>query len=159
MSYTNFEKAMKLAPQCQYYQIAGTQDSDLLEKVENAYGFKISRQQHEFFEEYGYMSFLGTEIFGIYKDAFEGIYAGNAVIATLQDRIDYSLPEEWIPVYDYDDGYMAYLDYSCLNSENEPRVIMAIYTGNGYEVTEVIAEDLGDFLLELVEQQLIDSLS
>ena len=156
MSYYNFQKSMKLAPQCKYYKMAGQQTDELIEKLENVYGFRLSMQHHEFFKEYGYIMFFGTEIYGIYKDVFEGIYAGNAVIATLRDREEYNLPKKWIPLYDYDDGYKAYLDYAYLNSDNEPRVVLGIFTGQEYEMMEIISEDLGDFLLELVEQQLAE---
>ncbi|MDR2022012.1 MAG: SMI1/KNR4 family protein [Hungatella sp.] len=153
MSYSNFQKATELAKKCQYYKTAGQQTEELISKVENVYGFKISSQHYEYYIKYGYIMFFGTEFFGIYKDVFDGIYASNAVIATL-DREQFNLPKEWIPLFDYDDGYIAYLDYAHLNSDNEPRVILAIYTGKEYEVTDVIADDLGDFLLELVQEQL-----
>ena len=55
--------------------------------------------------------------------------------------------------YDYNDGSMAYLDYSSLNRENEPRVLAAFYNGKKFEVTETVAEDLGDFILGLVQEQ------
>lgn len=154
MSYINFEKATELAKQCQFYKTAGSQSKELIKKVEEAYGFKLSTQHYEYFKKYGYIMFFGTEIYGIYDKVFEGIYAGNAVIATLQDRKENKLPTNWIPIFDYDDGYVAYLDYGSLNSENEPRVILGIFTGENYEMTEVIAEDFGDFLLELVEEQM-----
>ncbi len=154
MSYSSFHKAMELAKKCNYYKTAGKQTKELLDKVENSYDFKISPQHYECFKDYGYIMFFGAEIYGIYEGAFDGIYAGNAVVATLQDRKEYNLPKEWIPIYDYSDGYFAYLDYACLNSEKEPRVILGIYTGKKYEIAEVIATDLGDFLLELVQQQL-----
>ena len=51
------------------------------------------------------------------------------------------------------DGSMAYLDYSSLNRENEPRVLAAFYNGKKFEVTETVAEDLGDFILGLVQEQ------
>ena len=47
----------------------------------------------------------------------------------------------------------AYLDYSSLNRENEPRVLAAFYNGKKFEVTETVAEDLGDFILGLVQEQ------
>lgn len=47
-----------------------------------------------------------------------------------------------------------YLDYSSLNMEKEPSVIMAFYNGDKYEINETLAEDLGDFLLQLVQEQL-----
>ena len=107
MSYTNFIKAMELAPKCKFYTTA---DSGILE--------------------------------------------GNSVAYALNDREEYNLPKEWIPIYDFGDGNMAYLDYSSLNMEKEPSVIMAFYNGDKYEINETLAEDLGDFLLQLVQEQL-----
>lgn len=49
---------------------------------------------------------------------------------------------------------MAYLDYSHLHADNEPRVIVCGYNGTGYTLIDIIADDLGEFLLELVQQQL-----
>lgn len=66
----------------------------------------------------------------------------------------FNLSDKWIPIYNFEDGNMAYLDYSSLNSENEPRVIMAFYNGVEYEVVETVAEDLGSFILQLVQEQL-----
>lgn len=51
---------------------------------------------------------------------------------------------------------MAYLDYSSLNAEKEPDVIMAFYNGDKYETVEKLAEDLGDFILQLVQEQVGD---
>jgi len=75
---------MKLAKTLQYYENAGKQSKDLLEMVEEAYGFKLSLQHYEYFHEYGFIMFLGAEFYGIYENVFEGIYAGNAIVATLQ---------------------------------------------------------------------------
>ena len=63
------------------------------------------------------------------------------------------MPKEWIPIYNFDDGNMAYLDYSSLNAEKEPRVIVAFYNGKEYEIVETLAEDFGDFILRLVQEQ------
>ena len=67
---------------------------------------------------------------------------------------DKRVKEEWIPTYNFDDGYMAYLDYSSLNEEAEPCVIVAGYDGSEYQVEETIAEDFGEFVLELVKEQI-----
>lgn len=48
------------------------------------------------------------------------------------------------------------LDYSSLNAEKEPDVIMAFYNGDKYETVEKLAEDLGDFILQLVQEQVGD---
>ena len=154
MSYNSFKKAIQLAKEIEYYNNAGKQSKELLNKVEETYGFKLSPQHYEYLHEYGYVMFFGTEFYGIYKDAFDGIYAGNAVIATLRDRQEFNLPKEWIPIYDYGDGETAYLNYSLLNEAGEPAIIIGIYNGEEYVMIEQIAEDLGEFLLQIVEEQI-----
>ena len=154
MSYSNFQKAMELAKTIEYYNNAGQQTKELLERVQKTFWFEISSQHYEYLYEYGYVMFLGVEFYGIYKDVFEGIYAGNAIVATLQDREDFGLPKKWIPIYDYSDGQMAYLDYSQLNADGEPAIIVGLYNGEKYIIVERVAEDLGDFLLQVVEEQI-----
>ncbi|WP_088840939.1 SMI1/KNR4 family protein [Listeria sp. ILCC797] len=154
MSYQNFEKAMSLAPKCKFYTTVGGKSQEEILRSEEMLGIKFSKQCLEFYEKFGYLSFFGTEIFGIDPEDDSGILEGNSVAYTLNDREEYNLPFNWIPVYNYEDGNMAYLDFSNKNAEGEPRIIMCMYTGKEYEIMEVIAEDFGDFLLSLVEQQL-----
>ena len=154
MSYTNFEKAIELAKQCRFYTIKGSWPTEIVSKAEGFFGTKFSKQNYRFFKELGYLSFFGNEFYGICKDDFSGTYVGCSIEATLQDRKEYHLPCKWLIIYDFGDGSMGYLDYSQLNEDGEPPVIMAIYNGKDYSVVEKIAEDFGDFLLELVERQL-----
>lgn len=153
MSYTNFMKAMELAPKCEFYTTAGGKTEEEIRRSEQILDIRFSNQSREFYEKYGYLSFYGNEIFGIDPDDDSGILEGNSVAYALNDREEYNLPKEWIPIYDFEDGNMAYLDYSCLNGQKEPRVIMAFYNGKKYEVVETLAEDFGDFVLELVQEQ------
>lgn len=154
MSYQNFKDAMELAPRCKFYTTVGGRSEAEIQKSEELLGVRFSRQCREFYEKYGYLSFFGNEIFGIDPDDDSGELEGNSVAYALNDRVEYGLPEEWIPLYNFDDGCMAYLDYSSLNEENEPSVIVATFTGSEYEVIERIAEDLGQFILCLVKEQL-----
>lgn len=154
MSYLDFEKAMSLAPKCKFYTTTGGKSNDEIEKSEKKLNLTFSKQCKEFYEKYGYLSFYGNEIFGIDPDDDSGILEGNSVAYALNDRKEYNLPVHWLPIYDYEDGNMAYLDYSSLNDEGEPSVIMAFYNGENYEIEETVAEDFGSFVLELVEEQL-----
>jgi hypothetical protein len=154
MSYHSFNTAIEKAKQCLNYRIKGETSSDVVKKAEELFGHKFSKQNYEFFQKLGYLSFFGNEFYGICKDDFTGKYVGCAIEATLHDRVNYSLPEKWITLYFFDDGYYGYLDYSQLNSEEEPPVIMAHFNGEKYVVTEKVSEDLGDFLLECIEEQL-----
>jgi hypothetical protein len=154
MSYKNFEKALELAKNCKFYTTRGERDNKIIERAEELLGFKFSKQSFEFFKRLGYLSFLGNEFFGICKDDFSGTHAGCAIEATLQDHKKLNLPLKWLTLYFFDDGCYGYLDYSQLNKEGEPSVIMAIYNGKKYIMVERVAEDFGDFLLKLVEEHL-----
>lgn len=152
MSYQNYKEAMELAPKCKFYTTVGGRSEKEIRKSEEMLGIRFSKQCREFYANYGYLSFFGNEIFGIDPDS--GELEGNSVAYALNDRMEYGLPAEWIPLYSFDDGYMVYLDYSSLNADGEPRVIVAIYDGAEYQVEETIAEDFGEFVLRLVEEQL-----
>lgn len=154
MSYRNFKKAMVLATKCDYYTTAGGKSNEEIQEAERMLGLTFSNQCMEFYKKYGYLSFFGNEIFGIDPYDKSGILEGNSVMFAINDRKKFDLPDNWLPIYNFGDGNMAYLDYSCLNDENEPKVIMAFYNGNHYEALGTISEDLGDFILELVENQI-----
>jgi len=156
MSYTNLTKAIKMASEFEDYFSTGGQSLDVMRKAEKLLGVTFSKQISHYIREYGYISFSGNEIYGISSDSFEdlNILEGNIVETVLVDRKKYNLPNEWLPIYFFDDGYYGYLDYSQHNEDGEPPVIMVIYDGEKYVVVEKIAEDLGDFLLGLVEEQM-----
>ena len=154
MSYQNFEKAVELAEQCDGYLNGGGKSNSVVIKAEELLDIKFSRQNTQYFSQYGFIEFFGKELYGIVKDDFSGTYVGCAIEATLQDRKALNLPLQWLTLYFFDDGYYGYLDYSQLNEDGEPPVIMAIYDGEKYIIIEQVAEDLGDFILQLVEEQL-----
>ena len=153
MSYQNYITAMKMATECDDYEVADGVGEDRIKASEEILGVSFSRQCREFYRTYNYMSFFGAELFGVDPNYDADCLEGNSLAYALNDREEYGLPNEWIPVCNLDDGYMAYLDYSVLNEENEPRVIMANYNGNEYELVEVLADDFGDFVLQLIEEE------
>lgn len=153
MSYYTLIKALELAKKCEFYTIIGGKSMSVIERAEELLGFPFSEQYRTFLKSVGYLSFSGVEIYGICKDDFSGTYVGCSVEAALSDRKNYNLPFKWLPICFFDDGAMGYLDYNQLNRSAEPPVIKAMYTGNHYEILEKIAEDFGDFLLELVAEQ------
>ena len=154
MSYENLEKALELAKQCEFYTAIGNKSDNVINYAEKLFGQAFSKQNYHFFKTVGYLSFFGHEFFGICKDDFSGTYTGCSIEATLADRRDYNLPKDWLTIYFFDDGYMGYLDYGQIDKNGEPPVIMATYNGEEYIVIEIVARDLGDFILELVEEQL-----
>lgn len=151
MSYQNYINALEKVQKCEYYTTMSGISDLMIKKAEEMLELEFSRQLTDFYKRYNYMSFAGNEIFGIDPDDDSGILEGNSVLYALNDRKEYNLSPQWVPIYTYGDGMMAYLDYSDINNSGEPRVVMAYYDGSKYVVEEVIAEDFGDFLLELVD--------
>ena len=154
MAYSNYVKALELLSQCEHFEEMGGQPLVVIEEAETLMDIKFSRQIKEFLADYGYISFCGHEVYGIIKDNFGDFHtlAGSMVQSNLSYRQDYGLPKEWVHIYDFGyDGYLGCLDHSQLNDEGEPPVIMVGYDGKQFFIAEKIEEDLGDFLLELVE--------
>lgn len=154
MSFNNFEKALKLAKQCDDYFTHEPKTEDVIKSVEQKLNINFSMQNKKFYQQVGYLSFFGVEIYGIYPDGDLRILAGNSFASAIHDRKRYDLPAKWLPIYFFDDGCYGYLDYSQLNKDGEPPVIMATYNGKEYRVIEKVADDFGDFLLNLVQGQL-----
>ena len=157
MSYTNYQKAINLLPKCKNYFVFKKQPPNVIKKAEQLLSLNFSMQVSDFLMKLGYVSFAGHEIYGISGDNFDdfSILAGNMVESTLSDREKFGLPNEWLTIYFFGfDGYYGYLDHGQLNEEGEPPVIIATYDGEKYVVAEKVAEDFGDFLLELVQNAL-----
>lgn len=154
MSYQNFKMAMDLAKRCKFYKISGGKSEEEIVNAEQILGIKFSKQCVEFYREYGYLSFFGNEFFGIDVNDKSGILEGNSVAYTLNDRKMLNLPKEWIPFYNFGNGYMAYFDYSSLNFDGEPQIIASCHNGRNCEKAKVLSEDFGDFVLQMVQEQL-----
>lgn len=151
MSYENYKAAMEAAKNLRFYTTAGGCSDESIRKSEDLLGIKFSSQYRDFNKHYGYLSFFGCEIFGADPEDLE-IAEGNSVACALSERRDYGLPSFLLPIYNFDDGCMAYLDHSSLNEAGEPRVVMKEYAGSGYELVKVLDEDFGDFVLHLVRE-------
>lgn len=153
MSYEDYEKFKQNVHKCQYYRSIGGKNEQEISAAEEMLGLKFSRQCRAFFAEYGYVSFYGNEIFGFSLEHLD-IYVANAVAMALQLRKEDGLPHEWLPIYDFADGYMVFQDYSRLNDEGEPIIIVGGYNGERFVQVEIAAEDFGEFVLRLVMMQL-----
>lgn len=154
MSYSSYLKAMQTIKDMEEYEVGQPQTIQVIQKAEQLLGFELSPQNKNYFMEYGYVEFDGNEIYGIIKSDFSGYHEGNSVGYALSERVENNLPKKWLPIYFLDDGYMAYLDYSQLNIEGEPFVISAYYNGSNYVLEKKIADDFGDFLTKLINEDI-----
>lgn len=155
MSYKSFVKAMKQAKKCDDYCIGEGVSDSVINKAEEILEIKFSKQLKEYLKTCGYMEFFGVELYGIIKSDFSSqVEEGCIVEWTLGERVRTHLNPKWLPIRFEDDGGMAFLDFNNVDSSGEPCVILAVDSGNGYEEIEELADDLGEYILELVEFQL-----
>ncbi len=155
MSYKNFKLALEKAKLCYMYNITGGVTEEKIKEGEHLLAIKYSKQFKNYLLNIGVLSFFGSEFYGSTNREYKGLPFGDSVVLTLEHRLNLNLPEYLIPIYFFDDGE-AFLDYSQLNDDGEPPVILFQYQGekNGWLEIERLANDLGDFLLQLVEEQL-----
>ncbi|MGN0691490.1 MAG: SMI1/KNR4 family protein [Oscillospiraceae bacterium] len=116
---------------------------------------RFSTQLKSYLTDYGFIEFFGVELYGISKEDFSSsVFEGNIVEWALNERETNDLDPMWLPIRFEDDGEMAFPDFNQLNGEGEPPVILAEDNGDGYEFVEKLANDLGDYIFELVNTQL-----
>ncbi len=156
MSYKNFEIALEKAQECEYYFKVGKRESTVIKKAQEVLKIKFSKQLDFYLNNVGSLTFFGNEFYGIFDDDFEDGYTPMMVNSTIVDREKLSMPHSYLHLWDAGDGAIGVLDYSQLNDEGEPPVLLVDYRGEeqGWVVIETMAEDLGDFLLQCVENQL-----
>lgn len=154
MAYRNYLKAMKLARECDNYCTGSGVSNDVISAAEKKVGILFSRQLKEYLTTYGYMEFFGVELYGIVKTDFSSVSVEGCLVEwTILERKN-GLNPKWLPICFEDDGNMAFLDFNDLDENGEPSVILAEETERGYEKVEKIANDFGNYVLELVEWQL-----
>jgi hypothetical protein len=151
MSYFDYEKAMELAKNRKFYTTINGKSQDDIDISEKILNIKFSKEIKDFYLKYGYLSFEGNEIFGINPTDDSGILEGNSVAYALNERKQYGMPEEWLPFYNFGEGYLACQDYLTKNQEGEPRIISVFYDGEKYMLDDVVADDFGEFVLGLLE--------
>lgn len=152
MSFKNLADAMELAKKRPHYRTRNGKPDTLIKKAENLLGINFSNQLTAYLQQLGYLSFSGNEVFGLTDDSFSGVAEGNIVEYTLHDRKTYNLPNQWIPICNLGDGMLAFQDYSQVGDGDEPPIIEAYYDGSEFVIAETLADDFGDFLLQLVQE-------
>ena len=157
MSQNNYNKAKELIEknrsQCFF---AGEKDNLLIEKAEKVLEISFSQQLRDFFKTYGAGSIGSEEIYGIINDNFTDASVPNGVWFTLTERKEIQMPKNLYVISDTGADEFYCLDFSKSNEYGEPPVVIFVPgVDNNSQTYEIIAEDLGDYLLEIVEQEVI----
>ena len=150
----SLDMALDKAKECENYFTSGGVDDDVIRKSEEILGIKFSKMQIKYYKKCEYLSFYGNEFKGLNPDDVNGETATNSISCALQERKK-NLPKEWLPFYDYGfDGYMACVDFTDISNDGEPSVILTYYDGEKYIKTEKLADNIGDFILNVINGKL-----
>ncbi|SFL73543.1 SMI1-KNR4 cell-wall [Gracilibacillus orientalis] len=99
--------------------------------------------------------FGAQEVHGIISADFENSSVPDAIWYTLTERKEISLLNNLLIIYDTGSAEIFCLDFSQLDHKREPKVVSYIRGVESKNQTfETIANDFGEFLLDLVNQEI-----
>ena len=156
MSFENYKRALEIINEnSDIFFSVGKRSNELVLKAENVLGFRLSNQYKDFVLRFGAGNFGAEEFYGLIDDDFEDSSTPDAVWMTLRERQEGNLPANLVIIYHTGAEEMFCLDFNNLNSDGEPKVIsFVIGVDVEYQTYEVIANDFGDFLLDMISQEL-----
>ena len=155
MSYLNYKKAIQIMNEnkskCFF---VGMRSEEVINKAQEVLELKFSKIYLEFIKNYGAGNYGSEEILGVIDEDFEESSVPDGVWYTLTEREEVKLPKNLLVIYETGSDEIFCLDHSKLNDEEEPAVVSYLPgTDNKNQKYEKIAEDFGDFLLELVDSE------
>ncbi|APM37705.1 SMI1/KNR4 family protein [Clostridium kluyveri] len=157
MSIENYSKAIKVInANKEHCFFAGNKSEELVSKAEEALEIRFSSQYRKFVLDYGAGSIGAEEIYGVVDDDFDNSSVPNGVWFTLTERQEIQMPENLLVLCDTGSDEFFCLDFNKLNNDGEPPVVAFIPgVDNEHQTYEIIAEDFGNYLLQVVEQELV----
>lgn len=156
MSKETYQEAIKLMMQneeeCDF---VGERTEELIIKVEDAIGYRFSNMYRDFVLKFGAGNFGSQEIYGVIDEDFENASVPDAIWYTLSERKESNLPNHLLVIYNTGMGDLYCLNFKELNEDGEPNIVGFI---PGVDIVEQeftqIANDFGDFLLNLIQEEI-----
>ena len=153
MSKENYRKAAELMKQnkdkCHF---VGPRPDPLIEIAERKLNLHFIGFYKDFLQHFGAGNFYSQEIYGIIDEDFENSSVPDAIWYTITEREEISLPTRLLVIYDTNIGELYCVDFNTASQFEEPKIVSYI-TGidNNMQKYEVVSNDFGDFLYELVK--------
>ncbi|MDN7228275.1 SMI1/KNR4 family protein [Planococcus sp. N064] len=133
----------------------GEVPSGIIAKAEEALELEFTGSYLDFLQNFGAGDFNGEEIYGILDSDFENSSVPDAIWYTLQERKETNLPLNLLVIYDTGSEELFCLNFNDLDETGDPKVVSYMPgIDMGEQNFEIIAENFGDFLLELLEDSL-----
>jgi len=156
LSIENYEKAKQLIYQNEKIaDFVGGRNNHLIFMAEKKLGLTFSNLYRDFLLSFGAGNFGSQEIYGIIKEDFENSSVPDAIWYTLTERKESDLPMHLLVIYDTGGDELFCLDFNHVGNNKEPKMVSFI-PGISLENQQykIIANDFGDFLLDLVQQEI-----
>ncbi|PLR75178.1 SMI1/KNR4 family protein [Bacillus sp. V3-13] len=155
MSVETYQKAKQIIQANEdMADFIGRRTNELIKLAEEKLGVKFTGLYLDYLQTFGAGNFGAQEIYGIINDNFENSSVPDAIWYTLTERKEINLPNNLLVIYDTGSDELFCLDFNQLDEKGEPKVVSFV-PGIDLESQsyEIIANDFGDFLLDLVMQE------
>lgn len=155
MSVETYQKAKQIIHDNEdLADFIGGRSNELIKLAEEKLGVKFTGLYLDYLQTLGAGNFGAQEIYGIINDNFENSSVPDAIWYTLTERKEINLPNNLLVIYDTGSDELFCLDFNQLDEIGEPKVVSFV-PGIDLESQsyEIIANDFGDFLLDLVMQE------
>ena len=152
MSVENYQKAKEIIlSEEEIADFVGGHTDELISLAEEILGLKFTGFYLDYLKTFGAGNFGAQEIYGIINANFENSSVPDAIWFTLERR-EINLPNNLLVIYDTGSDEIFCLDYNQLDDNGEPKVLSFVAGVDLESQTyEIIANDFGDFLLDLVK--------
>lgn len=153
MSIENYQEAKKvILRESDIADFVGGCSEELISLAGKRLGLNFTGLYFDYLKTFGAGNFGAQEIYGIISPDFENSSVPDAIWYTLTERREINLPNNLLVIYDTGSDEIFCLDYGRLDDTGEPRVVSFVPGVDLENQTyEIIANDFGDFLLELVQ--------
>ncbi|MCG1027021.1 SMI1/KNR4 family protein [Virgibacillus halodenitrificans] len=155
MSVENYQKAKDIIMnEEEISDFVGGQADELISLAQEKLGLTFTGLYYDYLKTFGAGNFGAQEIYGIIHADFENSSVPDAIWYTLTERREINLPNNLLVIYDTGSDEIYCLDYSQRNDNGEPKIVsFAPGVELESQTYEVIANDFGDLLLDLVNQE------
>lgn len=155
MSVKAYQEAKQIILNNDIADFVGGRTTELINLAEEKLGLRLTGLYLDYLQTFGAGNFGAQEIYGIISDDFENSSVPDAIWYTLTERKEINLPSNLLVIYDTGSDELFCLDFNQLDDKGEPKVVSFV---PGVELEsqtyEIIANDFGDFLLDLVKQEI-----
>lgn len=134
----------------------GEMQESLIIKAQKELGVDFPDEYKYFLSDFGALTFGSIEIYGVFKEDFENSGVPDAVWATMNERKLVNMPQYLVVIYNTGMGELFCLNFRDLNDNHEPKVT-SYFAGfdESAQKHEVLYESFGDFILDMVKDEVL----